>query len=214
MRILGNLFPALSDKRYMLFLVDDNLFVRDFCLDEITRSLQNTPDAMGFSLRLGKNVTHCYTTDLPQSLPEVAGSKNKILKFNWTTAESDFAYPLEVSSSVYRSKDVVPMIAKKPFENPNELEFQMAVSAGTFSEKMPFLLCPEQSLTFCNPLNMVQTSTPNRAGVSVEYNSEHLAAMFDQGYRIDVEKYSGFTPQSCHQEVPLEFYRLESDVVK
>ncbi|MEW6405540.1 MAG: hypothetical protein AB1649_27420, partial [Chloroflexota bacterium] len=206
--VLGELLPALPDESYILFLVDDNIFVRDFSLKDVVPLLRAQQDALGFSLRLGSNITHCYTSDQPQPLPRFVPVETGILKFDWTTSELDFGYPLEVSSSAYRAKDMFPIIAKQPFRNPNELEFQLAVSAKAFSRKMPFLLCPERSYTFCNPLNVVQNVTPNKAGASLEYSSQRLADLFDQGYRIKVEAYHGFIPQSCHQEVPLEFYRL------
>ena len=31
---------------------------------------------------------------------------------------------------------------------------------------------------------------------------------FDRGERIDVERYAGFTPNACHQEVELVFKKL------
>jgi len=206
-RFLGSLIPTPPSESQILFLVDDNIFVRDFSLSDISGLIQEHHDAIGFSLRLGSNTTYCYALDKPQSLPTFEEIKPGFLKFDWVTAEFDFSYPLEISSSVYRSKDIFSLIAARPFDNPNSLEYQMAVSAELFSEDRPFLLCPEKSLTFCNPLNLVQTSTPNRSGVVGEYTSERLAEMFEKGYRIQVEKFNGFTPRSCHQEEPLEFYR-------
>jgi hypothetical protein len=36
--------------------------------------------------------------------------------------------------------------------------------------------------------------------------------MFEQDERVKVESYSGFIPQSCHQEVELVFEKLGDDV--
>lgn len=204
-RLLARLFPAPPAGSCLLFLVDDNLFVQDFSITTMLNALQANPDALGFSLRLGENITYCYAVNQPQALPEFTSLGDGILKFDWTTSELDFAYPLEVSSSVYRLKDILPVIVRQPFANPNELEYQLAVSAGQFSHRMPFLLCPEKSLTFCNPLNLVQNFVPNRASKNIEYTSDRLADVFDQGYRVDITAYDGFIPNSCHQEVPLEF---------
>lgn len=206
--ILGSLLPEFPDDRQILFLVDDNIFTADFSLTNGVQALQEHPDALGFSLRLGANMRHCYSLDQPQSLPEFIVLQNEILKFDWTTAELDFAYPLEVSSSIYRVKDILPILATRPFGNPNELEYILAVSAVNFVEQKPLLLCPEVSYTFCNPLNLVQNFAPNRAGDQIEYSSERLADLFDQGYRVNIAAYHGFVSQSCHQEAPLEFYQL------
>ncbi len=207
--ILGNLLPGHIEDSYVLFLVDDNLFVKAFSLLDITQQLIDHPEALGFSLRLGTNITYCYTLDRPQSIPDVDGIYPGILKFDWTKAEADFGYPLEISSSVYRSQDIFPVIAKQSFKNPNELEYQLAVSADEFSGQKPFLLCPDRSITFCNPLNTVQTFVPNRGGEKINYTSEYLADLFDQGYRIEVGAYAGFVPYGCHQEVDLKFYKSQ-----
>jgi len=209
-QVLGRLLPVSDGDNHVLFLVDDNLFVRDFFINECVKALQTCHDTLGMSLRLGTNITYCYTVDQFQPQPKLNPIKNGILKFDWTTSELDFGYPLEVSSSIYRLRDIFPVIAIQPFSNPNELEYQLAVSANKFSQQMPYLLCPTQSYTFCNPVNVVQNFASNRAGSNAEYSNENLATLFDQGYRVNVPAYSGFVPEGCHQEVPLEFFRPET----
>jgi len=209
-QILQRTIPSPSEDSYLLFLVDDNIFVQDFSISKCIQALQSCHDALGMSLRLGTNITHCYTVDQSQPQPKMNPIQNGILKFDWTTSEFDFGYPLEVSSSIYRIRDIFPVIAIQPFNNPNELEYQLAVSANKFSQQMPYLLCPTQSYTFCNPVNIVQKFASNRAGSNAEYTNENLATLFDQGYRVNVSAYSGFVPEGCHQEVPLEFFRPET----
>ncbi len=58
----------------VLFLVDDNLFVRPFSLQRAAAALQGQPLALGFSLRLGANTIHCYTTDRPQTAAGIHGA--------------------------------------------------------------------------------------------------------------------------------------------
>lgn len=209
MPLLQRLIPKPPGDSYILFLVDDNIFVRDFSLKNIAKALRNQPDSLGYSFRLGSNTTYCYALDQPQSIPEFEFVNSGFLKFNWTQSKLDFAYPLEVSSSLYRVRDIFTLIAIQPFANPNELEYQIAVSAQSFTKKMPYLLCPERSYTFCNPVNVVQNFAANRVGDNAEYTSERLADLFDQGFRINVDTYAGFVPKSCHQEVSLEFYQPE-----
>lgn len=208
--VIGKLFSTPPNDKFVLFLVDDNLFVREFYINECVQELQTCHGALGMSLRLGTNITYCYTVDQSQPQPKLKPMKNRILKFDWTTSELDFGYPLEVSSSIYRLRDIFPVITIQPFSNPNELEYQLAVSANKFSQEMPYLLCPTQSYTFCNPVNVVQNFVSNRAGSNTQYSNENLATLFDQGYRVNVSTYSGFVPEGCHQEVPLEFFRPET----
>lgn len=193
----------LNDGRYVLFLVDDNIFVRRFSLREVCAALVASPKAIGFSLRLGLNTTYCYPVNRTQSLPAFTGLMGNVLRFNWTTADGDFGYPLEVSSSIYRLKDLLPVLLRLPFKNPNLLEGQMAGQSYRFRETKPELLCYTQSVTFCNPVNKVQTIAANRSGEQIEYSTEELAQQFELGYRMNLEDYAGFTPTACHQEVEL-----------
>jgi len=200
---------------YVLFLVDDNLFVGDFSLIDVVVSLQNNADAIGFSLRLGCNTTYCYAHNAEQRVPAFQGADGRILKYDWTLAEHDFGYPLELSSSIYRTADVLggpghplrELLRQVEFSNPNTLEEAMAANSHLYRQVRNSLLCFEQSVAFCAPLNMVQTVWNNRVGRNDNYSVERLAQVFEQGGRIDVERYSGFVPKSCHQEVELYFSR-------
>ncbi|HEY0733431.1 MAG TPA: beta-1,6-N-acetylglucosaminyltransferase, partial [Herpetosiphonaceae bacterium] len=60
---------------------------------------------------------------------------------------------------------------------------------------------------FCNPINKVQTIYDNRAGDAPQYAADHLANLFEQGYRVRVTAYAGFVPSACHQEVDLLYER-------
>lgn len=197
------LLSMLHSCAFVLFLVDDNLFVRNFSILEIARCLQNNHDVLGFSLRLGENTHYCYPQDREQKLPEWTRLEAGFLKYKWSEADGDFAYPLEVSSSVYRGEDVWPLLTRHTFTNPNTLEAQLAACVHRFVHKS-YLLCHIHSLTFCNPINRVQKVYPNRSGEKVHVSPQQLGRLFDQGYRIAVEKYIGFIPDACHQEVELE----------
>jgi hypothetical protein len=188
--------------------VDDALFIRDFRVTDPIAELNQHSDVLGFSLRLGRNTTHCYMQNTEQRLPTFSTSSDFALKFNWTNGDLDFGYPLEVSSSLYRLDEIFPLANLVPFKNPNELEGNMAVRAKNFAEKQPFLFCSNHSLAFCNPVNVVQTISANRAGGAVSYSSSQLAELFDQGYRIRVETYNNFTPSGCHEEVALDLQQV------
>ena len=195
----------ISGFEYVLFLVDDNLFVGDFFFGDAVKALRSNGDALGFSLRLGPNTTYCYAHDIEQNVPAFRQIDGRVLKYDWTWAEYDFGYPLELSSSIYRTAEIVPLLRKVEFSNPNTLEAAMAANAQLYRKARNSLLCFDRSVAFCAPVNMVQTVWKNRAGGNLDYSIEQLAQMFEQGCRIDVERYSGFVPNSCHQEVELHF---------
>ncbi|MHC4742450.1 MAG: glycosyltransferase family 2 protein [Planctomycetota bacterium] len=195
----------IDETEYVMFLVDDNLFVRDFMLGRAVKVMAGNGDALGFSLRLGANTAYCYAHDTYQDAPAFRHINDETMKYDWTHAEYDFGYPLELSSSIYRSAEILPLLRRLNFANPNTLEGAMAANAHLYREAKSSLLCFEQSVTFCAPVNMVQTVWQNRVGSNQSYSAERLAQMFEEGGRIDVERYSGFVPNSCHQEVELYF---------
>ena len=190
---------------HVMFLVDDNLFVRDFRLCDVVESLRCNNDALGFSLRLGTNTDYCYSLDARQRPPGFEQVGDGIVKYNWARAENDYGYPLEVSSSVYAVTDVPALSGRLEFENPNTLEAAMAANAGLYARAKGSLLCYERSVTFCNPVNMVQSVCANRVGRNCDYSADTLAQVFERGGRIDVDRHNGFVPNACHQEVELRF---------
>ena len=191
---------------YILFLVDDNIFVDSFEIEKMVNALDMNFDALGFSLRLGTNTTYCYAMNTSQSLPGFELLSGQILKFNWTKSEGDFSYPLEVSSSIYSIKVVLDLIVRLKFHNPNTLEAQMSKHRSRYKRKFPTLLCYKNSLTFCTPINRVQNTYPNRAGQNEELSSQQSGRNVRKGLRIDVDALRGFVPNSCHQEVELKFH--------
>jgi hypothetical protein len=198
--------PVPSMESHILFMVDDNLFVRQFSLQVAVQALHSVPDAIGFSLRLGRNTTYTYSLNHNQELPEFNEIGDGVLAYDWRGAQYDFNYPLEVSSSIYRAVQIMPLLASVAFRNPNTLEGDMAARSRWFAKRFPKLLCFDTSVAFCNPVNKVQTvSAGNRAGLVNSYTVEELAEQFDRGKRIDVKAYSGFVSNSCHQEVELIF---------
>jgi hypothetical protein len=212
-RLLINTFlPNVPADTFVLFLVDDNIFVRDFYIKDALDTLKEQNNVLGFSLRLGRNTSHCYTQNRIQELPDFMELDGDITRFNWITSEGDFGYPLEVSSSIYRLKDILPLLTWLNFENPNVLEARMAFHADVFQYNSPFLGCYRNSVTFCNPVNVVQNIMPNRLKNDIQYTANGLAFRFERGERIWVESYSGFSPHGCHQEVELVFEKRNDNV--
>jgi hypothetical protein len=201
-------FLPYKANQYVLFLVDDNIFIRAFSLRTVIHQLKTQPEALGFSLRLGKNTTYCYALNSAQSIPPFLKLDDNVLVYKWTEAEYDFAYPLEISSSVYRTKQILPLLLRLMFSNPNSLEGAIAAQSFEFKRQYPNLLSFETSVAFCNPINMVQIETRNRAGAQEDYSAQALSEMFEKGQRIDVNHMKNFIPTGCHQEVDLLFTKV------
>jgi len=201
------LMTAIQGYPLLLFLVDDAIFVRQFPFSQIAGTLRQHPDALGFILGLGTNTSYSYTLNRVQELPAFQTVEHGFLKYRWAKAKHDFGYPLQVSASLYRADDLLPLLGSLSFANPNTLELGMARHAKQYRNSRPSLLIPPQTISFCAPMNRVQHVFPNRAGSQHAYPTDKLRELFDQGYRIDVAALSGFVPNAIHQEVALRFLR-------
>lgn len=195
----------LERQDLVVFSVDDSLFIRDFSLADAANALERHPDALGFSFRLGRNTTFCYMLSRAQGAPVFEKAAEGILKFDWPDAECDFGYPLEVSSSAYRGKEMLPLLKELNFKNPNTLEEALWQGRARFQQSHARLLCPEISLAFAAPVNRVQEEVKsNRAGTNPAFSADALADAFARGERVDTAALDGFTPRGCHQEVELK----------
>jgi glycosyltransferase involved in cell wall biosynthesis len=179
------------------------MFVRGFSLQTVIEELESDDLAIGFSLRLGSNTSYCYTLNVEQDLPGFTTKRPGILAYRWPGASYDFGYPFDLSSSVYRSADIEPLLRRMSFNDPNTLEASLAAGAARSGQRRPGLLCFERSAAFCIPANMVQTVAKNRAGARPDESPEALAVVFERGDRIDLSRYDDFPNNSCHQDVPL-----------
>ena len=71
---------AIRAYKHVLFLVDDNTFVRNFHFADIIKGLEENRNALGFSMRLGKNTVYCYPLNTKQNLPIFNSVGKGILK--------------------------------------------------------------------------------------------------------------------------------------
>ena len=218
----------IRNYEYIMFLVDDNIFTHKFDLSQIKSLLEYNPDAIGFSLRLGKNTKNCYPLKKEQEIPNAVGHHyvinfssmydlmNKgffpeldfrVFAFDWTKSQLDFSYPLEISSSIYRIKDIRYLLENLRYKNPNELEAQLYANLHYFYGK-PKLLSYYRSIAFCAPMNKVQNvALNNRFSNMNMFSQESMLTMYKNGFRIDPIRFEGFISNGCHQEVAL--YTLE-----
>ncbi len=203
-------FEKFFERSYWLIGVDDSLFIKPFSLREIVGILEENPESIGFSLRLGQNINYCYMENVFQELPEFRETNwDKVLYFKWVDSKYDFSYSLEISSSIYRSSLFVPLVACLFFTTPNMLESKMASIRFWFAKRFPYLLCHTTSLAFSNPLNKVQIDRPhNRSSEDLRYSTRELANLFNDGKRFDLSSLDGFVPTSCHQEVEMKFTQV------
>jgi hypothetical protein len=207
----NDLLLLIHDNTSILFpITDDTIFTENFSLRKIIDALDGNRDTLGFSLRLGNNTNWCFPLNIPQGIPafDIIDSENKINKYNWTLAEHDFSYPLEISSSVYRLEDIFDILEKGEYINPNTLEAILAQNAPRFVNEQQFLLCYKKSVAFSCPLNRVQTYNQNRCG---NINADRLKDDYMNNYRIDPNYYYKYPNASSHELTGIPFIKKEKD---
>jgi hypothetical protein len=128
--------------------------------------------------------------------------------FGWVGAEADYGYPVEISSSLYRVLDIKPIVSNMEFSNPNELEWNMSRCIGMFQQMKPRLLCYEESVCFCNPINKINQSG-NRSGINPEYLPDSLLTKMEKCGKIEYDKFRGFVSNARHQEVDINIIYKE-----
>jgi hypothetical protein len=198
----------LLNCKYVMFVVDDNIFINKFRLDRVLYLLNHFENCIGFSLRLGHNTQYCYPLNKNQKLKDdYFDVGSDCIFYKWQSQDADYGYIMEVSSSLYNYKDIQYFIKYGSYNNPNQLESVMANNTHQLVDKK-YLLCFRQSVAFCNPINRIQNvDLANRCGNKPEYSIDSLLEKFNQGYRININKFDGFVSNGCHQEVDLEFIK-------
>lgn len=119
----------LSDN-HIMFGVDDLLWYDEFELQPITYILDTRPDILGYSFRLHPGISYCQPANCEEKCPEykkVFVGKDMIgLEYRCSPPDVDFCYPYEVSSSMYRAKDIRAILSKslswRAINTPNDLE--------------------------------------------------------------------------------------------
>ncbi|WP_295442894.1 hypothetical protein [uncultured Thiodictyon sp.] len=204
----SDLVRCLRGFQHILFLVDDCVFRTPWSIVEVVEWLEAHPETLGFSLRLGLNITYCFSLDCDQPMPAYVSARGRdgraILSFEWTEAVGDWGYPLEVSSSVYRGADILRVVLEeRDIRNPNSLEKHLSMRAPTLTATQHRLSCYEEGVAFCIPFNVIQQEYFNRSVLNPARSAAMLAWLFDNGYRFDVSQLSAFLPNACHTDYDL-----------
>lgn len=195
-----NLIEAIAGYEYVLFLVDDTIFTNRFNLDEVTKLLEKHNNILGFSLRLGENTNYCFSCNMPQDIPSMREYNKDISTYFWPRTQFDFSYCLELSSSIYRVKDVLQIIAERIFTNPNQLEDVLYANLWQFVCFKYRMACYNQSVAFANPINQTTiTNKSNRTGNDEDYSIEKLLELYERDGRISSSRFYGLITHSAHQ---------------
>lgn len=194
-----------SSFRFISFQCDDNMYIRNFSFSEATQILSENESVFAHSFRLGRNVKYSYTRNSPELQPIFFNLDQKVLRFDWTKMKHrGFGYPLEVSASVYRCKQILPAISEHLNCAVGNIESHLHKLRNRFLISYPYLTCKEWPSVISIPVNRVGVVN-NKAGEKHNYSIEYLAKKFSKGFRINTNQYSNYICNVTHVELEFSF---------
>lgn len=188
---------------YILWGCDDVFFKSPFNPQVCAQALASNEQLLAFSLRLGRNIEPIQPLQ----------SQESYWVWDWTTSplvDSGWAYPWEVSASIYRKNDVIQLLSLTDnLQNPNLLEGLLATyyfeAHGRSWRKQ--LACFELSKSVALQINQVQNVyQQNEFEASQDTTTETLYHYFIQGKRLDWKFFENCQNSETH--VGLQYFRL------
>jgi hypothetical protein len=200
----SDVIGALDAQRaYTVFHTDDEVFFRGPPVSPILPA-----GAAAFSLRLGTNTTYCYPFRRSQQLPAI-GTSGPFIAWDWTRADADFSYPLSLDGHLVHTKHLLQILSRASFTNPNELEEELHLRRYRVPHTM---LAFQESCLVSIPINIVSPTHRNPAGSDPETSPPALNTRFLAGERIDFDAMDFSTVRGAHQEIPLVFRTVDSNL--
>lgn len=189
----------LLDSQWTLFAADDDIAFGD--LDREVLEAITDRDAC-FSLRLGLNITYCYSNDKPNTLADWI-EEGPFIRWKWRKEVLDFGYPLSVVSHVFRTSEIRQFTQHNEFRNPNEYESSLQ---PYLKYVRPEMVAYPKSRIVGVPANRVNVSCPNRNGLTHAYSTEDLLISYLNGDAIDLSKMDFSGINAAQQELEYVFH--------
>ena len=183
---------------YLMFAVDDNIVRDHIDLNYCIQALQQT-HAYGFYLRLGRNITYCYTLHCPQKA-QLIPIKHDIFAWQFKYGDGDWAYPNSLDMTIFKKTDIQHAIHTIDYHNPTILEAFWYIPEYVDITKIG--LCYDTSKIVNIPLNVVQT---DRSNAHMNISSNSLLKVFEQGLKIDIAPFHTLIHQAPHTECEISY---------
>ena len=179
--------------RYLMFMVDDQLFTREFSAGDLITLLDRDEQILGVSLRLGEGTTYCYPRDIKTRPPDFSAGH----RWAWRNASAGYwNYPMSLDGHIYRTSDIQRLLPELRLNGPNSFEASMAGRPPN----RPDLVCEPSPCTVNIAANRVQSNFRNRSG---DISPADLNTAFLEGQAIDAAAFAHRQWNSCHIEEDL-----------
>ncbi len=190
-----------SDGNYSCFFLDDDIIYNEVKLEEIIGQLESDEDVVCFSLRLGDNVTKCYTLGADNVMYDIKYN-GMFMKWDWKLHYLDFGYPFAMDGHIFRKSDISKLVKKSSFNGVEELEMALFDFVEMFPRNM--MVSYKHSALVGVPIGRVQESLDDEMTMALrdsraklmrtEMNYKLLNGSFIKLEDIDFSEING-----CHQ---------------
>lgn len=198
-----------TEHDYSCFFMDDDIIYKEVSLEDITSQIESDEDAVCFSLRLGENVTKCYTLDADNVQHDMEHSGDT-MKWDWSLHYLDFGYPFALNGHTFRRKDIYKLVRKSKFTGVEELEMALFDFAELFPRNK--MVSYKHSALVNVPIGRVQMSVENEMTMTLKdiqakkarrvMNEQLLSGDAPLLENID---FLNLEIEGCHQELDLGF---------
>lgn len=178
---------------YLFFLVDDQVFINTFRIEDLTNKMQKNTFA---SLRLGKNISNWGIKDV--ELTPVYFEKGNILEWKWllNKKQHDWGYQFSVDGTIYRTIDILRCVKSIPFKAPNSFEANM--NSVILYKRNNYGISFHTPVVVNLIINASRKEDDYNDCVSGEYSTEDLLDLWNKGKKLDVHKISTMSFSSTH----------------
>lgn len=185
---------------YTTFFTDDSFFYIQPDINILKEAMKDMLKFLPqFSLRLGLNTYKNYNFE--SLLPKFKKSFVEKSYIYWNTKEYNYdeyyGYKMSVDGHIYKGEDLINILNKISWGNPNIIECEMNKYENLISDEIG---CFKQSVLVVNPVNRVQDVCQNWCGEKYPISAADLNQMYLDGYRIKVPI---INPDTVHYECNL-----------
>lgn len=194
-KTLTNQAVFQTDAPYIIFAVDDIIMIDAVDLQHCAQLLERY-QAYGFYLRLGTDITECYSERRHTGRPPLKEREPDVYSWRFNQGTGDWGYPHTVDMTLFRKCDIQNYVRNMGYHSPNTLEGHWSGYAGSVMQRRG--LCFTTSKMVNLPINLVQNDYNNRHGS--EYDMQFLLEAFQQGLKMDIAPLHQFPHKAPHAE--------------
>jgi len=190
----GDLLDEIGSSRttHLFFLTDDGMVLQPF---DIRSCLLPDPARSIFSLTHGRGLDWCFVARKPQGPPPLSDVGDGRLSWVWKDGDpgTDWSTPLSVDGKFFSRGEVLLLLSRLPFRNPNTLEMALQVFSPLFVRRTG--VCFGRPALVNVPCNTVQTECVNPdTGL---HGVRDLLFRWQAGERIRSEEFLGLSPREA-----------------